>query len=125
MRRIAAAVLMISLTACASGGGAGGPARSRNVISQEEIDQATVPNALELVQTLRPQFLRPRGTTGSMGAASSVVAYLDGRRIGDIGELSAIPRGIVGEIRYVDANEATLLYGTGHAGGAILVVTRR
>lgn len=91
----------------------------------EEIEASTVPNAFELVQTLRPQFLRPRGTTGSMGASSNPVTYVDGRRLGGLSELAGIPRGIVREIRYIDANEATMLYGTGHAGGAILVTTGR
>lgn len=108
-------------------GGATGGVRH---ISWAEID-ATGDNALtawDLIQRLRPAMLRPRAFSlrGGRGSpAVSPVAYLDDVRLNDLRSLQQVWREQIYEIRYLSASEATTRWGTGHASGAILVVTRR
>jgi hypothetical protein len=72
-------------------------------------------------------MLRPRALSlrGRGNAAVSVVAYLDDVRLTDLRSLQNVWRERVYEIRYLSASEATTRWGTGHASGAVLVITRR
>jgi hypothetical protein len=105
----------IILIACASATGTKSPRRSTNVITAEEIASSTARDALEVVDLLRPQWLRTRG-----GPYLPIV-YLNNAKYGEIDALREIPAANVAEVRYLSANEATTLYGTGHIGGAIAV----
>jgi len=104
--------------------------RQPNVIVMEEIDairnEATT--ALAIVQRLRPNFLRTRGATsfGNARGGRTPVAQVvvDGAPRGDVTALSQIPAAAVREIRYLNAADATIQFGTGYDGGAILVFTR-
>ncbi|MCI0437071.1 MAG: hypothetical protein L0271_26035 [Gemmatimonadetes bacterium] len=120
-RRIAALLIVTAGIACASGGGgpATGSRTNTNTITTEELDAASVNTVYDVIQQLRPQFLRTRPGSGS------AVVYVDGARRGGTEELRRMDKSSVAEIRYVDGQEATMLYGTGHGGGAILVTSRR
>lgn len=119
-RRIAFGLFLWGLVACASGGtGSGGPRRNPDVITRAEIEGTDALSALEVVQQLRPTFLRPPGQS------DPVLVYVDGVRRGGLSELRSLPRETLEEIRYVNANDATLRWGTGHRSGAIEVRTRR
>ncbi|MCC6316868.1 MAG: hypothetical protein IT361_04175 [Gemmatimonadaceae bacterium] len=143
MRRVSL-VLFSLAAACSSSGGAGGtasasaaaPARrgNANLISEAEVQailgQAT--NAYDIVERLRPQMLRPRGT--SMGARSDgtgaavqigIVVYMDDVRVGEVGNLRTVLATQVREIRFISATDATQRWGTGHGSGAIQVVSKR
>lgn len=120
------AVLVATFTlACASTPGTGTAGRSRNVITAEEIHSVNRTTLFDVVQALRPEFLRGRGVQ-TLGNASStaVVVYLDGVRAGGPEALQRLTPDSAIEIRYLDARDATTLYGTGHTSGAILVKTR-
>jgi hypothetical protein len=119
MRLAFASVLLAAACASSSGGSSSGTSRNTDVITAQEIEVTQVPTAYDVVQQLRPHFLRPRAGSGP------IVVYIDGVRRGDTSELRSIDKSIVREIRYLDANDATTLYGTGHGSGAILVSTRR
>jgi hypothetical protein len=84
-----------------------------------------VPTAFDVVQQLRPEFLRTRGSASVRDPTPvEAVVYLDGVRLGAPSALRGISKVTLKEIRYMDANEATMQYGTGHRGGAIVVTTR-
>lgn len=110
--------------------GEGGAVGGLRHISWAEIE-ATGDNSLtawDLIQRLRPAMLRPRTFSlrgGRSSAAVSPVAYLDNVRLNDLRSLQQVWREQVYEIRYLSASEATTRWGTGHASGAILVITRR
>jgi hypothetical protein len=53
------------------------------------------------------------------------VVYLDSNRYGTMASLRQLSLGGVQEVRYYGASEATNRYGTGHTGGAILVMMSR
>jgi len=121
----------MALTACASsGGGASAAKQNPSVISMEEIVESSASNAYEVIQRLRPNFLRTRGAVhGTPGAANAVemvdlVVYLNENRLGGSDQLRQIATGDIKEIRYFNSSEATTKWGTGHSAGAIQVVSR-
>ena len=129
-RRVLVAAI-VALTACASGGGVATAAKQNpNVISMEEIIESSASNAYEVIQRLRPNFLRTRGAVhGTPGAANAVemvdlVVYLNENRLGGSDQLRQIATGDIKEIRYFNSSEATTKWGTGHSAGAIQVVSR-
>lgn len=139
--RLAVLIGLTAALACSSGGGsaASGTPRVRSggssLISSEEVTAATasITNAYELVERLRPQMLRPRGSTFSAqrpdgtqsGEQIPIVAFMDDTRLGDVGNLRNIPTSQVKEIRFISATDATQRWGTGFGSGAILVVTKK
>jgi hypothetical protein len=119
-RLIAALIAVTALAGCASGGAreSGGTSRSRNVITAEEIASANVINVYQLVERLRPHFLRPRGP------AEELVVYVDNIPVGGVPALGDVSISRVREVRFLDSREATQRFGAGHRSGAILVSTR-
>ena len=129
-RRVLVAATM-ALTACASSGsGASAAKQNPNVISMEEIVESSASNAYEVIQRLRPNFLRTRGAVhGTPGATNAVemvdlVVYLNENRLGGSDQLRQISTTDIKEIRYFNSSEATTKWGTGHSAGAIQVVSR-
>lgn len=117
--------------------------RDRGTITTREIRESRLQTALEVVRNLRSDWLQTRGTnswkespTGTMeGFGDSfradvtpgrdkIVVYLDDIRIGGVDDMADIPAGSLTSIRFVDGRQATFLYGSGHAHGAILLSTR-
>lgn len=106
------------LAACAGSGGASG---DPDVISQQAIqDAGPVRNAYALVQRLRPTWLEKRGGR-TIRNPSDVVVYVDGSRRGGPDALRQLNVINVNSIEYLDENQATLRYGSGHDHGVIEV----
>jgi len=126
MRSGTALIAMLGLAwlaACASGGS--GPAGRRDVITYEQIQNVNVSTAMEVIERLRPEYVRGRGRTSFDGPDTQLpVVYVDGVRAGGVDALRNISAHDVREIRYVNATDATTRYGTGHTGGVIEVRIR-
>ncbi|MCJ7627798.1 MAG: hypothetical protein MUO50_05350, partial [Longimicrobiales bacterium] len=60
MNRVLLTVSALLLFACASGPSSGGPSRDRNLITADEIAAVPVTSAHDLVERLRPMWLRSR-----------------------------------------------------------------
>jgi hypothetical protein len=120
---------LVVLTGCAASGtgtASDRPVRDRNVITSEEIaDAERHSTAYEVVQSLRPAWLRAR-SSGSINApgAGMAIVYMDGTRMGATAALRQINRTSVISMQYLDPSDATTRFGTGHTGGVILVTTR-
>ncbi|MFN2324356.1 MAG: hypothetical protein ABR551_00560 [Gemmatimonadales bacterium] len=114
--------------------------RDRDLITREELVQSSQKSTdlYQAVRSLRSHFLQgPRGPrsinadpartgSGSAGTlrateAPKAVLYVNGSRSGDVEMLRNIQTINVEEVRYVNPNAASMQYGTGHEGGAILV----
>jgi len=132
-----AAVVVAVSSGCSSSGSSNTatgaprtPSRQQNVITAAEIAEraAEASNALQIVQKLRPQMLATRGRfspadSSDAGARPKVV--VDGVAYGQIENLVNVNAVSVGEIRYLNATDATTRFGTGYVGGVILVTTKK
>ncbi|HZD03387.1 MAG TPA: hypothetical protein VE173_00670 [Longimicrobiales bacterium] len=122
---IATAVLAagVSLSACASGGGRG-PGQDRTRITTEEVRSAGVSNALQLVERLRPSWLRSHGER-SINLETDIVVYQDNQMLGSVADLRLIPIDLVHSMRALSSSEAMILPGLGsrHVERAIIVET--
>ena len=112
------------------------PRGRADLITEAEIAAAggNLQTAFEIVQRLRPTMMRLRAgtTTGSSDGRSStnvssarIMVYLDNQPMGGIDALREIMTSQVREIRYLNANDATTLFGTGHQAGAIQVLGKK
>lgn len=103
--------------ACASGGGGErGPRRDPNLITAEELADYHNLDCYDAVRRLRPRWLQ--------GRAGDPTVVRDGSHLGPASEyLAQIRVGQVASIRYLSATEATMRFGTGVNGGAIVVTT--
>ena len=117
---LAAAVL--ALTACAAGQ-AGSTRLNADRISRVEVEEAGPSSAYDLIQKLRPIWLRKRGQT-SFTQESDIVVYLDGTRMGNREALRSVRTDILESLEFLDARRATNRFGSGHINGAILLATR-
>ena len=113
-----ALALSMGAAACASGGGTPRPpGATTNRIVQAELEQLPQMNALQAIERLRNNWLRTRS-----GDAPQL--YVDGARRSSLSDLQAILSTEIETMQYMSAGDATNRYGTGHAGGAILVTLR-
>jgi hypothetical protein len=95
-----------------------------DLISREEVVAAEVTNAYQLVERLRPLWLRSRGER-STRLETVILVYQNQSMLGDIEQLRAIPIEIVHSIRVLNAAEAGRLAGLGsqHVERVIMVTT--
>lgn len=130
---LAALALGLALAACGGATRQAGetsdakaaPRHSRTSIGADELVATNAGTALEAVERLRPEFLRPRGSSSlSTGAPDVPVVFLDGLRAGGFETLRTLRPTEVELIRFVSAADATTRYGTGYPGGIIEVVTK-
>ena len=128
-----AAVTSVALlaTACSSSGAPAPSTGGRpapNLITEAEIAKASVQNALEVVQKLRPAMLK-RPTVASANAQSKgeLVVYVDNTRFGSgaVENLRQIPASTIAAVRYFSASESQMKWGSNHPGGVIEVLTKR
>src|SRR5687768_7983250 len=97
----------------ADGGGA-------NVITQDMIEAGASPttDVRELLERLRPQWLRSRGQVSLQDEnAGYPVVYVDGIRFGSLDTLRGLQVRGISRIEYIGSADATTRYGTGHMGG--------
>jgi hypothetical protein len=113
---------VLTLPACATTGGGSGTRRNPDLITSEELREveASTQNLLQVVQRLRPLWLRERGSNFS-GESYPPIVYVDGSRYGELNALANIKTSEAESIAYMNPRDATTRFGTGHGGGAIMV----
>ena len=137
LARSSLVLFVAALSACASASGGGsstdearvvgapGDRRSRDLLTEEDIREAGIGTTYDVVQRLRPAWLRTRSSGTTRSAPQYAIVYLDGTRIGGLESLRRVNSTDVQTIRYLRGPDATTRYGTGHEGGAILVETKK
>ncbi|HET9385920.1 MAG TPA: hypothetical protein VFO67_12290 [Gemmatimonadales bacterium] len=116
---------MLAALSCATPRSGARPSSQRDLLRFDEIERTSAVNAYDAVRQLRPEWLRRRGRGSIQNATAEVlVVYLDGTRLGTPQTLRSIAAGSILEIRHLDASDATTRFGTGHAGGALLIRTK-
>ncbi len=117
----------LALSACAPSGPRPeyeniAPRRDRNVLTEEEIVESRATDAYSAVRFTRSAWLLPKVVSTRQLTA---LVYVDGTRAGGIDVLSQYNTGMIREIRYLSAGEATTRFGTGNGAGAIVVTLKR
>lgn len=98
------------------------PPVNKSMLLLDEIRASGSATAYDVVESLRPMWLRKRGTQ-SFFFDKDVIVYLDAARLGDRTALREIPAMTVASMRFLDAKDANFRYGQGHPYGAIVVST--
>jgi outer membrane cobalamin receptor len=129
MRPMLSTITVVLLAACTSSSmkSSSAPRASRDHITRAQIEQMPVQNAYELVQRLRPEYLREQRGVSSLRVTTPLLAvvYVDGVRRGRPESLRELRPTEIEEIRFMNGTDATTRYGTDHGGGVIDVKTRR
>ncbi|MGW8267132.1 MAG: hypothetical protein ACWGSQ_12255 [Longimicrobiales bacterium] len=101
--------------------------RDPNVITLEEIEATDAETAYDIIQQLRPRWMvRNRGQRSFRETeADYAKVFLDELPPREFDFLREIPRASILEMRFLEAREATYLYGTGYNAGVIKVTTKR
>jgi hypothetical protein len=109
------------VTACVKSGQPSlGPSVAADVITAAEIADSHASTAYEAIELSRPRFLISKIDVAPLAERE---VYLDGMRLGGIGELHGIPASSVREIRLVRSIDAAAS-GVGRHGGVILVISK-
>lgn len=106
------------------------PKSSSTLITETEIDRIrpNVANAFEIVQSLRPRWLRSRDVTtlpgmdgGGMQMAR-IHVYVDDRDMGDIEYLKTIPAEEIYTLKFVSMTEAGARFGPTDGPGVVVTL---
>src|SRR5688500_5487803 len=110
MKKAIGVLSLLVLTACSSGGSSstGSPtaqrSTNRNVITRAQIESANVQDAYEVVQRLRPEYLREQRGNPSLNAGPQFASvYVDGVRRGGPEALRGLRPVEVEQITFVNA----------------------
>jgi outer membrane receptor for ferrienterochelin and colicin len=100
---------------------------SSQLITEDEVEASRAPNAYEVIQRLRPNFLSYRGETSfnKQNSQPYPTVYVDGQEFGPISSLRNIPASQIATIRLYRSWEATTKFGSGNMGGVIAITTRQ
>jgi hypothetical protein len=121
--------ILVAVIACASSPTAGNGARQLpDRVSSGEISSSGATNAYELIQRLRPNWLRSPniGSIGGGARTQVIVVYLDGQRLGDLDSLRNLSAVGVTSMQWLNATKAaTVLHevGSDPIAGAIMIRT--
>lgn len=131
MRTIAIAIAaIVTLAACSQQTSSGATQtrvapKNRNLITADEIATVNVSDAYQLIQQLRPNFLRTQGGVSPHNDTPPVpLVYVDGVNTGDVTNLRNVPATGIVSVEYLNGIMATQRFGTIAGGGAILITTR-
>ena len=120
---VAVGILLLLSAACSAGGTRRPSSANPNLITAEQLAAAPYGTAFEVVQSLRPNWLRLRGRT-SISQQETIKVYLDDSLLGTVDQLRNITTRSISSIRYLDGVRATERWGLDHGQGAIVVSTR-
>jgi len=141
LHRAAIGASLLGLAAVAAGCSSAGSAvggGNPDLITREQMAELSDENAYQVVQRLRPRWLRPRSqaTLGTPARRDPVGVgtqpplppmpeiFVDNVRFGPIESLAQISLNELESIEFIDALDATTRYGTGYISGIIHVLTR-
>ena len=127
VRRSLVVCALLTVAACAGAGkrspDAARPRTRTDLITPVEIQSAQWASAYDLVNNLRPQWLRSRGPDTIRGRPGEVQVVLDGVRLGGVGALRSLPASGISFLQFYDGITAAARWGAGFGNGAIYITT--
>ena len=99
---------------------------SSTLIVRAQLEEYSGQMAMDVVRRFNSRWLRTTrpGPIGATSGASFARVSIDGATPGDLGALDAINADDIEYMRYLNASDATIKYGTGFTGGVIEVTSR-
>lgn len=95
-----------------------------DLITFEEMrSRGSYSNLMELVQELRPRWVRSQGPDTFIGQQGEVQVHMDGNHLGGVRVLSRLAAVGVTSIRWLSPIDAAARYGLNHSHGAIVIST--
>ena len=98
------------------------PSRSSERLTRDEMIAINAKHLREAVRRLRPGWLRQR--TSVRTAASELRVFMNSQDMGGVSFLETVRPEAVVELRFVNAIDAQVSYGTQYGRGVIVIVTR-
>jgi len=99
--------------------------RASKTMTVEEIASVPGLTTLQLIEQLRPGWLRSRGQVSIESPEGAGVRVRVDDRPGILADLEMIPAANLAEVRFLDSREATTRFGTGYPDGVILISMKR
>lgn len=127
LRRPFQILALLGAVACASTGAqsAGGAGHDFNRITPDEVSASGAQNAYELINKLRPQYLRTRGkTTVLLDTPDRASVFMDGSLFGTPESLKTIPTTQIREVQFYPATSAGVKFGSQYSSGVIDIKTK-
>lgn len=93
------------------------------MISFEEIQESGAADAYQLVQRLRPEWLRVRGRN-RRSDSGAILVYRDTFAMGGVASLRRMSTSGILTVRFLGPVEAATRLGAGHEHGVIVVTSR-
>jgi len=121
----AALAVVLGGAACSTTGEGSTSSHGRGDITREELETTSVDDAMEAISLLRPQWLRARPARTISDPTPIVGVVIDGMAHSTREDLAQLPIVQVEVISFMNAGDATIRFGTGFTGGAIVVTTRK
>jgi hypothetical protein len=126
MIRKSFSILMIAAgVACASAGTGTGTSHNSDIITAEQVAATHESNAYDVINQVRPLWLKSRGQTSiNTGSSPYATVFVDGQYFGDLASLRQIIAPQIKEVRYFNGPSAVTRYGMQYGTGVIEVSTR-
>jgi hypothetical protein len=133
MHRTLASIFLAMTAACATAASPETPNSSapdrgvmstnRSIITDAEIPTTGTESAYDMIQRLRPEYLREKPTQTYNGAQSNVApplsVFFNGTRIGLLADLRGISAPTLSMVRYYNIEEGKRKFGMQYGGGVI------
>lgn len=101
---------------------------TRSLITDAEIPTTGTESAYDMIQRLRPEFLRAKPAQAYFGSASNVAPpptiFFNGTRIGELMDLKGISAPTLSMVRYYNIEEGKRKFGMQYGGGVIEIKYR-
>lgn len=124
--RAAAIAVLALLSACAVNGSRPGIPADPDRLTVEEIAASGAANAYDVVQRVRPAWLRQQVDSRSDGRELQTLVIHNGARYGYLGSLQDLSAEMIGSMRFLDGTEAqTVLTSNDREIGAVIQVFSR
>jgi hypothetical protein len=126
MPRLLLVLCCVALTGCAASAARPSGAGNPTTLTEAEIRESGAGNAYELVEQLRPRWLRS-GVQRSIRLRTVILVYYDNVRLGEIDVLRTLATVPIRSMHVLDAAQAGTLPGLGsqHVERVIMISTTR
>lgn len=123
--RLVALVATLGIAgACASGAVTSGATR-HNLVTAEELQRVGNVNVYDALRTIRPNFLRTRSPAQGASPEVPIRVYIGGMQMIDgMDHLRQVMARAVQEVEFLEPHQATTRFGSGNAGGALVIVMK-